>query len=122
MNKTFIIIITVVIIGAVIYFLIPSNKSAIAPVLNTQSSLNSNINIKDFAFYPSSLNIKTGTKVTWTNNDNIPHTIVSDSGNLLNSGTIALGQSWSFTFSNSNTVNYHCSIHPMMKGVIVVTN
>ncbi len=43
------------------------------------------VNIKNFSFNPAALTIKTGTKVIWANNDSAPHTITSDSGNLLNS-------------------------------------
>src|SRR5690348_1456503 len=52
----------------------------------TPSSTNVTVNIKNFAFNPSTLTIKTGTKVTWVNNDSIPHTVTSDSGNVIDSG------------------------------------
>lgn len=80
------------------------------------------VDIKNFAFSPSTLNIKTGTKVTWVNNDSAPHTIVSDSGSLLDSQTLSTGQSFSFTFTEPGSINYHCGIHPSMKGKVVVTS
>ena len=80
------------------------------------------INIKGFAFNPTTVTIKKGTKVTWINNDSAPHTVTSDSGNLLDSPTLASGQSFSFTFASTGTTNYHCAIHTMMKGQIVVEN
>ncbi len=80
------------------------------------------VSIKNFAFNPASMSIKAGTKVTWTNNDSVSHTVTSDSGTLFDSSTLAPGQSFSFTFGSSGTYSYHCSIHPMMKGTVVVTN
>jgi len=89
---------------------------------NTPSPTSVTVNIKNFSFSPSTLNVKTGTKVTWVNNDGVSHTVTSDSGNILNSGTLASGASFSFTFTNPGTVKYHCSIHPMMQASVVVTN
>jgi plastocyanin len=78
------------------------------------------ISIKGFAFEPSTVNIKKGTEVTWTNEDSATHIIVSDTGNDLNSDAISQGETYVHTFSNSGTYNYHCSIHPSMKGTIIV--
>ncbi len=80
------------------------------------------VDIKNFSFNPPTLTIKTGTKVTWVNNDSTSHTVTSDSGNLLNSSAISPGQSFSFTFTDPGTISYHCSIHTIMKGSIVVTH
>lgn len=79
------------------------------------------INIKNFSFNPTPLTIKVGTKVTWINNDGAPHTITSDTGDLLNSPVLNSGQSFSFIFTTPGITNYHCNIHPMMKGAISVT-
>ncbi len=80
------------------------------------------INIANFAFNPSTLTIRKGTRVTWTNSDTAPHTVTSDLGNLLRSSTLYPGQSFSVTFANAGTTNYHCTFHPTMKGSVVVTN
>ena len=90
------------------------------PVSATPATSTVSVSIQGFAFNPQTLTIKAGTKVTWTNNDTVSHTVTSDSGNLLNSPSIAPGQSFSFTFTDAGTVNYHCAIHPMMTGSIVV--
>lgn len=96
------------------------HSSSVSNALKTPIISNVNVNIKNFSFNPSSLKVKTGTKVTWTNNDGVSHTITSDSGTILNSKTISPGESFSFTFADAGSVNYHCNIHPMMKGVIVI--
>jgi len=106
----------------------PSNTVPTTPATSTPASTTNepatpssvSVNIQSFAFSPATLNIKKGTKVTWTNSDNVPHTVTSDSGNLLNSGTIAPGASFSFTFINNGSTGYHCSVHPKMKGSVVV--
>ncbi len=141
MKKALIIIAVLVVVGIGAYYLI-YNKNTYGPQIYpphistptstpktsasnspNPSAANVTINIQNFSFNPSTLTIKTGTKVTWVNNDSVSHTVTSDSGNLLNSPTLAPSQSFSFTFINPGSTNYHCSIHPtMMKGVILVTN
>jgi plastocyanin len=52
-----------------------------------------------------------GTEVSWTNQDGIDHTVMADDGSV-NSGELAPGDSFKFTFSTPGTYEYHCSIHP----------
>ena len=80
--------------------------------------------IKNFAFDPSQLTVKTGTVVKWTNQDGAPHTIVSDTGSpaAFSSDSLSSGASYTFTFTQPGTYMYHCSIHPSMKGTIMVTS
>lgn len=102
---------------------VPSSPSTVipaVPVSKTPAPQTATVEIKNFAFNLATLTIKAGTKVMWTNNDGAPHTITSNTGNLLNSDTLAPGQSFSFTFTSAGTVAYHCSIHPGMQGKIIV--
>jgi len=80
------------------------------------------ISIKNFAFDPSTLTVKTGTKVAWTNNDGAPHALASDAGSpaAFSSDSLSTGASYSFTFTRPGTYTYHCSIHPSMKGTVIV--
>jgi len=78
------------------------------------------VEIKDFAFNPATITIKKGTTVTWTNQDSAPHTVTSESGNELDSPTLSKGQSYSHTFNEVGTFSYYCTIHPRMKGNVVV--
>jgi plastocyanin len=71
------------------------------------------------AFGTNPLMISTGTTVSWLNNDNTTHTAVAD-GNQWNSGNIAPGGRFNFTFTSAGTFPYHCQIHPNMIGTIVV--
>lgn len=91
-----------------------------APV-TSKNSMKTAVVIQNFAFSPASVTIKTGTTVTWTNDDNVGHTVTSDSGSLMNSPVMVHGQSYSVTFTNHGTFNYHCSVHPMMHGTVVVS-
>lgn len=77
------------------------------------------VSIKNFAFSVATLNVTTGTKVTWTNNDNTTHTVTADDGSF-DSGNIAPGETFSKTFTVAGTVNYHCSIHTGMKASVIV--
>jgi plastocyanin len=79
------------------------------------------VSIKNFAFSISSLSVKSGTTVTWTNNDATTHTVTADDGSF-DSGNIAPGATFTHTFSTAGTIAYHCSIHTTMKAKVVVGN
>ena len=76
--------------------------------------------IQDFAFSPQVLEIPVGTTVTWTNNDTSQHTATANDGSF-DSGILAQGGTFSFTFDTPGTYDYICSLHPNMTGQIVVT-
>ena len=71
------------------------------------------------AFSPDVADIQVGTTMTWTNRDAEAHTTTSD-GSGWNSGSVAPGGQFSFTFQSAGTFSYHCTIHPNMIGTIVV--
>ena len=77
--------------------------------------------IANFAFSPSDLTIKKGTKVIWTNQDSVIHTVTMDNEGV-SSGNIKQGASYSYTFNLVGTFNYHCAVHPNMHGVVYVIN
>jgi len=78
------------------------------------------VSIAGFAFNPSDLVIGVGDTIIWTNGDSAAHIVVSDSGSEISSGNLAQGQMYSHTFTKAGTYEYHCSIHPSMKGKVVV--
>lgn len=83
---------------------------------------NSNtVDIYGMAFKPSTLTVKSGTKITWTNSDGFAHTVTADNGTTFSSGNLATGATFSFTASTAGTFNYHCNIHSGMTATIVVT-
>jgi plastocyanin len=77
-----------------------------------------NITIDNFTFAPAELTVKVGTTVTWTNHDDIPHTIVS--AGKFRSKTLDTDNSFSFTFTAAGDYKYFCSLHPHMTGTIKV--
>jgi plastocyanin len=76
------------------------------------------VKIGNFTFGPQELKVKSGTTVTWTNEDDIPHTVVSP--NNFRSKPLDREDKYSFTFSTPGTYKYFCSLHPHMTGTIVV--
>jgi plastocyanin len=78
--------------------------------------------IKNFAFSPTALKVKVGTKVTWTNEDTDAHTVTSlNNAGPLSSAALSTGQSYSYTFTKPGTYNYQCTIHPFMTASVTVT-
>lgn len=77
------------------------------------------VEIVDFAFSPATLTITAGDTVTWTNGDAVVHTATSTAG-AFDSGDLAMGESYSFTFTEPGTYDYLCTPHPSMTGRIVV--
>ena len=75
--------------------------------------------ISQFAFAPATLTITAGDTVTWTNDDPVIHTATSTTG-AFDSGDLAQGESYSFTFTTPGTYDYLCTPHPTMTGRIVV--
>jgi plastocyanin len=75
--------------------------------------------VQDFSFQPARLVVKPGTRVVWTNQGQVAHTVTAEDGSF-ESGEIQPGGERSITFSRPGTYAYHCTPHPFMKGVVVV--
>lgn len=90
-----------------------------SPVADTMSE-DVAITIADFKFQDQIIEIPVGTTVTWTNDDVMSHTTTSDDGTW-DSGKLAQGESFSFTFDTAGTFDYICTLHPSMTGQVVVT-
>jgi len=80
----------------------------------------SKIEIKDFAFNPQMLTVKSGDKITWINRDEEPHTIVSVEKQFKKSTALDTDQEFTITAGAPGTYTYFCSVHPKMTGTIVV--
>ena len=78
------------------------------------------VSIDNFTFTPASLTVKAGTKVTWTNKDDIPHGIASSSNAFKKSQALDTDDAFSFTFTTPGTYQYFCYLHPHMVGTVVV--
>lgn len=76
--------------------------------------------IRNFAFGPKALTVHAGTRVTWTNLDEEPHTITSAGGTFKSSAALDTGDTYTVTFAKPGTYTYYCAVHPMMVGTVVV--
>ena len=85
----------------------------------TPTPAQANVEISGFAFVPSTLTVPVGTTVIWTNKDSVTHTVTSND-NLFNSGNLANGATFQYTFTQKGTFDYHCSIHPSMTAKVIV--
>ena len=77
------------------------------------------VKIDNFSFTPPTLTVKAGTQITWTNADDIPHTVVSDD-QAFKSEVLDTDEKFTFTASKPGTYPYFCSIHPKMTGKVFV--
>jgi plastocyanin len=78
------------------------------------------IEIKDFAFNPRTVTVRSGEKITWINRDEEPHTIVSVEKQFKKSSALDTDQEFTITAGSPGIYTYYCSVHPKMTGTIVV--
>jgi amicyanin len=80
------------------------------------------VEIRDFTFSPATITIVRGTTLSWTNADDVAHDVATVSGpERITSPLLGQGKSFSFTFNQPGTYEYECTLHPWMKGTVVVT-
>lgn len=80
------------------------------------------VSIGDMAtigFVPTTLTVKKGATITWTNRDTTDHTVT---GNGWTSGTMKAGDTYSRKFDTAGSFDYHCDIHTVMQGTVNVVN
>ncbi len=79
------------------------------------------IKIDNFTFDPPKLTVTRGTKVTWINHDDVPHTATSSaSPKAFDSKALDTDDKFSFTFTMPGEYAYFCAIHPHMTGTVIV--
>lgn len=96
---------------------------AVAGDMNEASTGNAKenkIEIKDFAFNPQTITVKSGEKITWINRDEEPHTVVSVGKQFKKSTALDTDQTYTIVAGTPGTYSYFCSVHPKMTGTIVV--
>ncbi len=77
------------------------------------------VEISGFAFLPPTITVAAGTTVTWTNLDAARHTVTSETG-LFDSGNLVRNASFSHSFTDRGRFSYYCTIHPSMRGEVIV--
>jgi plastocyanin len=80
---------------------------------------NATVKIDNFSFTPQRVTVKTGTTVTWANQDDIPHTVASTT-RAFKSKALDTDDEFRFMFMTPGSYDYFCSLHPHMTGTIVV--
>jgi len=108
--------VTVLLLGL---WLVPGRVTPAASQVN-DSGNKYQVNIDNFSFTPATLTVPVGTKVTWTNKDDVPHTVVSTNKAFPHSPALDTDESFSSTFAKAGTYEYYCSVHPKMVGKVVV--
>lgn len=109
------------VLTAVVGFtLISSTQRGMAAAPWDKGSAGIEVKIDNFSFGPTSVKVAPGTTVTWTNRDDVPHTVVSDDKTTFKSKALDTDEQFSYTFSKPGTYHYFCSVHPKMTGEVVV--
>ena len=93
--------------------------AAMLVAATTAHAADAGVAIDNFTFGPQELHVKAGTTVTWTNRDDIPHTVTSTTL-AFRSKALDTDDKFSFTFTTPGSYKYFCSLHPHMTGTIVV--
>ncbi len=100
---------------------LPGFLLAAALLPSTAWADEAHITIDNFTFSPSVLTVTVGTKVTWTNRDDIPHTITDvDHPKDIKSPALDTGDTYSRTFTVAGSYHYFCSLHSHMQGTMIV--
>jgi plastocyanin len=107
-------LLTTVMVAALLLSAASPGSSAKAP-----QPTSAEVKVDNFSFGPASLTVAVGTTVTWTNRDDIPHTVVS-TDKVFKSKVLDTDEKFSFTFDKAGTYPYFCSVHPKMTGSVVV--
>jgi plastocyanin len=106
---------------ALLLLLIPAIATLLVLRAGPASSATAAVSIQNFSFNPGNITVAVGDTVTWTNNQaGVPHTVTADAG-AFDSGTVASGAAFTFSFTTAGTFTYHCNIHPFMHGTVTVT-
>ena len=99
----------------------PAASPTTSTAASSSASSSGTVQIKaaNFAFSPTSVTVKKGQKVTWTNGDPAPHNVTSNDGTI-KSPDFTQGKSFTYTATKTGTFNYICTIHPNMKATLTV--
>jgi plastocyanin len=110
--------ITVVMVAGFILMAGTRASQAAAPQDKSPNAIE--LKIDNFSFGPMTLTVAAGTTVTWTNDDDVPHTVVSNDKTTFKSKALDTGEHFSYTFTKPGKYSYFCSVHPKMVAEVVV--
>jgi plastocyanin len=95
-------------------FVMPPMLAAAAPSATTVE-----VAIAKFAFAPKEITVAPGTKITWINRDEAPHTVTSNDKSFASKG-LDTDDRFEHTLASEGDFNYICTVHPFMTGVVHV--
>ena len=89
--------------------------------LQAANAAEASISIDNFTFAPAQVTVVAGTRVTWVNNDDIPHVVVdAKDPRAMKSPPLDTGDRFAFTYAKPGTYRYFCALHPHMQGTVIV--
>jgi plastocyanin len=97
-----------------------SGSAAVKTLPATTPSGSVVVTMKNIQFVPSHVTVKVGQKITWTNDDQVAHTVTAIKGAKFDSGIVNGGGNYHFTPTKAGTISYVCTIHPNQTGTITV--
>ena len=97
----------------------PGAAASAAGSASAEAAEAAEVKIDNFAFAPNPVKVKAGTQVTWTNRDDIPHTVDSSEGKF-KSAALDTDQKFQFQFKEPGEYPYFCRLHPKMTGSVIV--
>jgi plastocyanin len=103
----------------IVFLLVSAGSPIVKANAQPTAAKTAEVKIDNFSFAPGTFTVAVGTTVTWTNHDDIPHTVVSTDG-VFKSKVLDTDEKFSYTFAKVGTFPYFCSIHPKMTGTVVV--
>lgn len=101
--------------GAVLLMILATHGS----IANDKATSNEVV-IDRFSFRPDKLKVSVGTTVTWINRDDVPHAVISRDKKSIVSPALGTNGKFFYTVNAAGTNDYYCSVHPFMKGRIIV--
>jgi plastocyanin len=99
----------------------PSSGSQAGGAPSSTGGQGTEVHMQDIKFQPSTIRVDAGQKITWTNDESVPHDVVATSGADFKSQPFSKGGTFSFTPQKSGTIKYECTLHPGMDGTIQVS-
>ncbi|HLY61218.1 MAG TPA: cupredoxin family copper-binding protein [Terriglobia bacterium] len=109
-----------VVVLVLAFGLIRSSHARPAAAGQNDSTHKLQVKIDNFSFSPSPLTVPVGSTITWTNQDDVPHNVISTEGKALKSPVLDTNEKFSYTFTKAGVYTYYCAIHPKMTGKVVV--
>lgn len=111
-----IVVVVLVVVGFYVYK--QSYKSSSQSSGNSSTVATNTVTVSNFSFDPPSITVKANSEITFSNADSVGHTVTADNGKF--DKELAAGKTATITIPEPGTYPYHCSVHPSMKGTIIV--